>query len=45
MLVFDYMIRLYNQDVLVRAAPVVAESAPDWRGSAVDSAVAESTIE
>jgi hypothetical protein len=29
MLVFDYMIRLYNKDVSVRVAPAVAESATD----------------
>jgi hypothetical protein len=29
MLVFDYMIRLYNQDVSVGAAPAVAELAKD----------------
>jgi hypothetical protein len=33
MLVFDYMIRLYNQDISVRASPAV-----EWRGSAEDSA-------
>jgi hypothetical protein len=39
MLVFDYMFRLYNQDVLVITAPPVVESATesatDCRGSAV----------
>jgi hypothetical protein len=29
MLVFDYMFRLYNQDVLVGAAPVATELAID----------------
>jgi hypothetical protein len=42
MFVFDYMIRLYNQDVSVRVAPVAAESATDRRGSAAKLAVADS---
>jgi hypothetical protein len=29
MIVFDYMIRLYNQDVLVRATPTAAQSATE----------------
>jgi hypothetical protein len=55
MLVFDYMIRLYNQDVSIGAAAPPAESAIDWRGlaeaesatkwrgSTADSAAAGST--
>jgi hypothetical protein len=39
MLVFNYMIRLYNQDVSVGAAPAIAESTTDWRGSAAESAI------
>jgi hypothetical protein len=42
MLVFDYVIRLYNQDVSAEAAPAAAalaiESTKDWRGLAVESA-------
>jgi hypothetical protein len=45
MLVFDYMIRLYNQDDSVRAALAPAELAVDWRGSVVDSTAAESATE
>jgi hypothetical protein len=45
MLIFDYMIRLYIQDVSVEAAPAAAELAIDSRGSVADSAVAESATE
>jgi hypothetical protein len=38
MLVFDYMIRLYNQKNSVGAAPGAAELATDWRGSAAELA-------
>jgi hypothetical protein len=38
MIVFNYMIRLYNQDVLVRATPPPTESATDWTGPAAESA-------
>jgi hypothetical protein len=38
--IFDYMIRLYNQDVSVRAAPAV-----EWRGSVEDSVRAGSAVE
>jgi hypothetical protein len=45
MLVFDYMIRLYNQDVSIGAAlaedELVTELATDYRGSVA----AESAIE
>jgi hypothetical protein len=41
MLVFDYMIRLYNQDVSVRAAIAAAESAIDCRGSVVADSATE----
>jgi hypothetical protein len=43
------MIRLYNQDVSVRAAPTAAksvtESATDWRGSTSDSVATESVTD
>jgi hypothetical protein len=45
MLIFDYTIRLYNQDVSVEAAPATAELAIDSRGSIADSAVVESATE
>jgi hypothetical protein len=49
MLVFNYMISLYNQDVSVRAAPTVVESAiesaTDYRGSVADLAATESATD